>query len=126
MKKIRITKTQKQMLESLANAKLKLTESGIPPSQSPSLKVTKEFGKARIKGFTAENNERKMNTDINWNELVINVHDFLKQIYTNPTKEELNPYWESIDVAWDELIQMLTAVGIIKSVKGGYRVTKGS
>ncbi len=124
MKKIRITKTQKQMLESLANAKLMLTESGIPPSQSPSLKVTKEFSKARIKGFTAENNETKMNTDINWNELVINVHEFLKQIYTTPTKEELNPYWESIDVTWDELIQMLTAVGIIKSVKGGYRVTK--
>jgi len=124
MKKIKITETQKQMLESLANAKLKLTESGIPPSQSPSLKVTKEFGKAKIKGFTAENNETMTNTNINWNELVINVHEFLKQIYTNPSKEELNPYWETIDVTWDELIQMLTALGIIKSVKGGYRVTK--
>lgn len=124
MKKIKITETQKQMLESLANAKLMLTEGSIPPSKSPSLKVTKEFGKAKIKGFTAENAETTTNTDINWNELVTNVHEFLKQIYTNPSKEGLNPYWESIDVAWDELIQMLTAVGIIKSVKGGYRLTK--
>lgn len=125
MKKIKITDTQKKMLESAANAKLKLIESGIAPSNSPSRKVTNAFKKGNnIKGFKAEAAQTPISDDINWNELVINVHEFLKQLYTNPTKEGLNPYWESINVTWDELIQMLTAVDIIKSVKGGYRLTK--
>lgn len=125
MKKLKITDTQKKMLESAANAKLKLVESGIAPSNSPSLKVTNSFKKGNnIKGFKAESAQTPSSDEINWNELVINVHEFLKQLYTNPTKEGLNPYWETINVTWDELIQMLTAVDIIKSVKGGYRLSK--
>jgi len=128
MKKIKITETQNLMLESMANAKLKLAESGgisIPRSQSPSSKITGEFKTAKIKGFKAEAAKTpQTNTEINWNELVTNVHEFLKQLYTNPTKEGLNPYWETIGITWDELVQMLTAVNIIKSVSGGYRLTK--
>ncbi len=123
MKKLKITETQRKMLESTTNAKMKLTES-IPLSQSPSAKVTGEFKKGKISGFKAEGAETPIGTEINMNELTSNVLEFLKQIYTNPTKEGLNPYWETIGIGWDELIQMLTAVGIIKSVSGGYRVTK--
>jgi hypothetical protein len=124
MKKIKITETQKRMLESTANAKLKLTESDIPRSQSPSAKVTNSFkqsGADKIKGMKVEGLD---NNEVSITELTPKVLEFLKQLYTNPTKEGLDPFWETIDISWDELIELLTELKLIKSVKGGYRLQK--
>ena len=122
MKKIKITTAQKLMLENKASAKLK---EDITRSNSPSAKVTDSFkkGTSGLDGFKAEGVEANA-PQISWSELVVHVHEFLTQIYTKPNKEDLKPFWDTVDVTWDELIGMLTAVELIKSVKGGYRLTK--
>lgn len=124
MKRIKITETQKRMLESTANAKLKLTESDIPRSQSPSAKVTNSFkqsGADKIKGMKVEGLD---NNEVTISELTPKTLEFLKQLYTNPSKENLDPFWGDVGVTWDELIQLLTELRLIRSVNGGYRLQK--
>lgn len=118
MKKIKITETQKAMLDKHG---AKLTEMDIRPSQSPSKKVTDTF-KQETKGLGIK--VENVEAQVQWRDLIPNVHALLKQMYTNPSKEGMSPFWENVGLSWDEIIQMLTAVGLIKSVKGGYRLTK--
>jgi len=122
MKKIKITESQKSMLESKAAAKLK---EDISYSQSGSKAVTdayKQAGANKLEDMKVEGIEEP--TEVQMSELAPKVLDFIKQLYTNPSKEALDPFWESIDVEWDELIQLLTELELIKSVSGGYRLQK--
>jgi hypothetical protein len=122
MKKIKITESQKNMLESKAAAKLK---EDISYSQSGSKAVSDEYRKAganKILGMKVEGIEET--TKVSMSELAPKVLDFIKQLYTNPSKEALDPFWESLDIEWDELIQLLTELKLIKSVSGGYRLQK--
>ena len=122
MKKIKITESQKRMLESKAAAKLK---EEINYSQSGSKKVSdtyKQAGANKLSGVKVEGVEEP--TEVSMSELTPKVLDFIKQLYTNPSKEVLDPFWESINIEWDELIQLLTELQLIKSVSGGYRLQK--
>jgi len=122
MKKIKITKLQKSMLESKASARL-VMEMHIPRSQSPAHKVTKAFKKeaGSIEGFKAES---LVNGKTTWIQLLPHVKELLIQMYTNPNKEDMNPFWDSVNVSWDDVVQMLSSVGLLNSVKGGYRLQK--
>jgi hypothetical protein len=120
MKKIKITESQKAMLESKVAAKLK---EDISYSQSGSKAVTDEFKKAganKIAGVKVESETE----EIKISELTPKVLDFIKQIYIKPSMESLDPFWASVNVTWDELIQLLTELKLIKSVAGGYRLQK--
>lgn len=125
MKKIKITEDQKGMLDKVG---AKLQES-IPPSQSPALKVSKAF-KAETKGLEGiktENEHPPMGAvivGVEWSELAPHVLEFIKKLYTNPSKEGLDPFWNQVGLTWDEMVQMLTKLDLIKSVDGGYRLTK--
>ena len=122
MRKIRITESQKQMLESKALAKLK---EDINYSQSGAKSVSDEFksaGANKLEGMKVEGVEG--NEEISLSELAPKVLEFLKLLYTNPSKVALDPFWDSVDVSWDELIQLLTELQLIRSVKGGYRLQK--
>lgn len=121
MKKLKITESQRQMLESKANAKM-TNEMDIRPSQSPSFAVSKEFKKETngIKGVKTEG----VTAQVEWRELVPHVHELIKQMYTKPSKEDMNPFWEENGISWDEIIQLLSSLDLIKSVKGGYRLAK--
>lgn len=122
MKKIRITESQKRMLESKASAKLK---EDIAYSQSGTKAVTDEFksaGANKLEGMKVEGIES--NEEISISELGPKVLEFLKLLYTNPSKAALDPFWDSVEVSWDELIQLLTELQLIRSVKGGYRLQK--
>ena len=121
MKKIKITEGQKAMLESKAEARLK---EDISYSQSRSKKVTDAFksaGADKVEGLKVEGEQVE---DIQMSELAPKVLDFIKQLYTNPSMDSLDPFWGAIDVSWDELIQLLTELQLIKSVSGGYRLQK--
>lgn len=121
MMKIKITEQQKRMLEVKAKAKLVSEDEGgihISPSNSPSRKINNQFKQQA--GKIVEDAE----STIHWRELAPHVHELIKQMYTNPTKEAMNPFWESVGVSWDEIIEMLTALDLIKSVRGGYRLSK--
>ena len=121
MKKIKITENQKGMLDRVG---ARLQES-IPPSHSPSLKVTKAFKSAtKGLGIKTENTEDVVIGGLEWAELVPHVLEFIKKLYTNPTKEGLDPFWGQVGLTWDDMIQMLTRLDLIKSVSGGYRLTK--
>jgi hypothetical protein len=121
MKKIKITENQKGMLDK-AGARL---QESIPPSQSPSLKVTKAFKSAtKGLGIKTENTEDVVIGGLEWAELVPHVLEFIKKLYTNPSKEGLDPFWGQVGLTWDEMVQMLTRLDLIKSVSGGYRLTK--
>lgn len=125
MKKIKITENQKGMLDK-AGAKL---QESIPPSQSPSLKVSKAF-KSETKGLEGIKTENEhpplgaVTVGVEWAELAPHVLEFIKKLYTNPSKEGLDPFWNQVGLTWDEMIQMLTKLDLIKSVEGGYRLTK--
>jgi hypothetical protein len=125
MKKIRITEAQKDMLQMLDGVNLQKISEDISRSESPSAKVTDTFKSEvkDLKNIKVENVENQ-EMGVDWSELVPKVLDFLKKLYTNPSKEGLYPFWLTVGVSWDELIQMLTALDLIKSVKGGYRLTK--
>ncbi len=120
MKKIKITESQKAMLEAKAAARLK---EDINYSQSGAKAVTDEFKKAganKVPGVKVESETE----EIQMSELAPKVLDFIKQLYTKPSMDSLDPFWASIDVTWDELIQLLTELQLIKSVSGGYRLQK--
>ncbi len=120
MKKIKITESQKIMLESKAAAKLK---EDISYSQSGSKAVSDEFKKSGANSLEGVKVEGEID-EIQMSELAPKVLDFIKQLYTKPSMESLDPFWASIDVSWDELIQLLTELQLIKSVSGGYRLQK--
>jgi hypothetical protein len=121
MKKVKITEIQKIMLETKANAKM-TNELDIRPSLSPSTKISRDF-KDQTKNIQGLKTENEVGS-VQWTELVPHVHELIKQMYTKPTKEEMNPFWEDNGVSWDEIIGLLTNLELIKSVKGGYRLTK--
>lgn len=98
----------------------KVTE-GLPRSQSPAAKVTDTFNK-EVKGMKAESEFDYVPAE--WSDVVSQSHAFLKQIYTNPSKEVLDPFWGDHGISWDEMINLLTKLDIITSVEGGYRLSK--
>lgn len=122
MKKLKITENQRKMLESKVNAKMTKEDLNIRPSLSPSFKVSKTF-KDNTKGIDGVKTEG-VGGQVQWRELVPHVHELIKQMYTKPSKEDMNPFWEENGVSWDEIIHLLSKLELIKSVKGGYRLAK--
>lgn len=96
----------------------------IKPSQSPAMKVSKQFKK--LGKQTGIKTEVNLNEDVvEWSELVSHVVEFLKQIYTNPSQEGLSPFWKRNGVTWGDMMGLLTSLGIVTtSAAGGYRLTK--
>ena len=122
MKKIKITKEQKRMIESYINE-------DIPFGHSPTAKVTSAFksaGANKISGVKVESKLDEIIVDniITIGKLTPKVLEFVKLLYLNPVKDALDPFWGEVGVSWDTLIDLLTKLKLIKSVGGGYRLVK--
>ena len=123
MKKLKITESKRSLLEVKAAAKLK---ESISRSNSPSATVTNTFNSVvahKIKGMKVEGVEMPIE-EIQMSELAPKVLEFIKLLYLNPSKDKLDPFWESVGISWDELIQLLTELTLIKSAASGYRLQR--